>query len=151
MKNVNAILLLIVALLAACTADESNYHVMLTPDQQQLIGQRVDFSATMSRPFTTRTTYHSDGSFNEGDQLRIFRQYAIDASGTTFDVMHEIFRTYHLKADNAPGTSVYFNSDWVPLKGKLKSDFNDQDEKVIDTWCRANAGAYYCSCKTVGT
>lgn len=132
MKNVYAILLLIVVLLAACTADESNYHVMLTPDQQQLIGQRVDFSATMSRPFTTRTTYQSDGSFNEGDQLRIFRQYAIDASGTTFDAKHEIFRTYHLKADNAPGTSVSFNSDWVPLKGKLKSDFNNQDEKVID-------------------
>lgn len=131
MKIRNVIYLFALIWLAACNTEYDGYEAALTPDQQQLIGKRVDFNTTMSRPFTTRTTYQHNGDFNEGDQLRIFRQYAADATGTKFDADHEIFRTYYLKADNAPGTSVSFNSDWVPLKGKLKSDFDDKDNKVI--------------------
>lgn len=121
-------------LLAACTADDSKHDVMLTPDQLQMIGQGVSFSTSMAAPFKTRTTYQSDGSFNEGDQMRIFRQYAVDnTEGTQFDTEHEIFRTYYLKASSAPGTSITFDSDWMPMKDKLKSFFNDKGEKVINS------------------
>ena len=107
--------------LVGCTADDAQWQ--LAPEQQELIGQGVNFSATMAQPFITRSvTYHHDGSFNEGDQMRIFRQYANDNDVTTFDAAGEIFRTYYLKMDYATGTSLSLGSDWLPKAGKLKSD-----------------------------
>lgn len=120
MKIRNTIYWLLAMTMTACTADEADWQ--LTPEQQSLIGQGVDFSATMASPFTTRATYHHDGSFNEGDQMRIFRQYATDATGTAFDATTEAFRTYYLVMNYATGTSVSLNSDWRPMKDKLKSD-----------------------------
>lgn len=120
MKIRNTIYWLLAMAMTACTADEADWQI--SPDQQSLIGQGIDFSATWANPFTTRTTYHHDGSFNEGDQMRIFRQYATDATGTAFDATTEAFRTYYLEMDYATGTSVSLNSDWRPLAGKLKSD-----------------------------
>lgn len=121
----NTIYLFISIALAACTADDMD--LQLTSEQQILIGQGVNFNASMADQFVTRTTYHSDGSFNEGDQMRIFRQYAKsgDATGTTFDEDGEIFRTYYYKMTYAAGTSVSLNNDWLPAPkdyGKLKSD-----------------------------
>ena len=104
------------ALLAACTADDEE---SLSEQQQALMGQGVCFETSIAEPFVTRATYHHDGSFNEGDQMRIFRQYA---DGSSFDATTEAFRTYYLKMDYATGTSVSLNSDWVPMAGKLKSD-----------------------------
>lgn len=109
--------------LVACSADDADWQ--LSPEQQSLIGQRVDFSTSMADPFITRaTTNHHDGSFNDGDQMRIFRQYAKedDNTGTVFDAAGEIFRTYYLKMNYAAGTSVSLESDWIPKDGKLKSD-----------------------------
>jgi len=120
MKIKNTIYLIAAAVLAGCTADDAAWQ--LSPEQQELLGQGVDFSTTMADLFVTRTTYHHDGSFNEGDQMRIFRQYAIDETGTTFDKTNEIYRTYYLKANYAAGTSATINSDWCPLAGKLKYD-----------------------------
>ena len=107
--------------LTACTAEDDD--IRLSYDQQQLIGRAVRFDASMAQPFVTRTTYHHDGSFNEGDQMRIFRQYAVENSnGTLFDASTEAFRTYYLKMNYAAGTSVSLDSDWNPMVGKLKSD-----------------------------
>ena len=122
MKIRNTIYLIAAAVFAACTADDFGWQ--LTPQQEGLIGQGVSFSATMADPFVTRTTYHPDGSFNEGDQMRIFRQYATDESGTTFNAATEIFRTYYYKMNYAAGT-ISLNNDWLPAYedlGKLKSD-----------------------------
>ncbi len=104
--------------LTACTADDD---IVLSDEQQELIGQAVHFDASMAEPFTTRATYRHDGSFNEGDQMRIFRQYA-DATGSVFLTDGEIFRTYYQKVNYAAGTSVSLNADWLPMAGKLKSD-----------------------------
>ncbi len=86
---------------------------------------------------TMCSTYHHDGSFNEGDQMRIFRQYAEKGSSTTFEDT-TIFRTYYLKMDYAAGTSVSLNDDWVPMAGKLKSDskgnLSNQDSGDSLTW-----------------
>ncbi|WP_027455584.1 fimbrillin family protein [Xylanibacter brevis] len=105
--------------LTACTADDDD--IVLSDEQQELIGQAVHFDASMAEPFTTRATYRHDGSFNEGDQMRIFRQYA-DATGSTFLTDGENFRTYYQKVNYAAGTSVSLDADWLPMAGKLKSD-----------------------------
>ena len=116
MKIRHIIYLFTIGLLAACTADDE---ASLNEQQQALLGQGVRFEASIAEPFVTRATYHHDGSFNEGDQMRIFRQYA---NGTSFDATTEAYRTYYLKMDYATGTSVSLNSDWIPMAGKLKSD-----------------------------
>ena len=119
MKRIHIIYLLLAAIaLTACTADDD---IVLSDEQQELIGQAVHFDASMAEPFTTRATYRHDGSFNEGDQMRIFRQYA-DATGSTFLTDGEIFRTYYQKVNYAAGTSVSLDADWLPMAGKLKSD-----------------------------
>ena len=116
MKIRQIIYLFTAIVLSACTADDD---AMLSEEQQALMGQGICFETSIAEPFVTRTTYHHDGSFNEGDQMRIFRQYA---DGISFDATTEAFRTYYLKMDYATGTSVSLNSDWVPMAGKLKSD-----------------------------
>ncbi len=106
--------------LTACSADDDgDWH--LSPEQQTLMGQAVRFDASMAEPFRTRATYRHDGSFNEGDQMRIFRQYAAK-DGSTFLTAGEIFRTYYHKVNYAAGTSVSLDEDWLPMAGKLKSD-----------------------------
>ena len=124
--------------LTACTADDADWQ--LSAEQQQLIGQGLNFSATMADQFVTRTTYNPDGSFNEGDQMRIFRQYA-NPDGTTFDEAKEIFRTYYYKMNYATGTNFSINSDWMPgyqELGKLKYDvdagFSTQTSGDSLTW-----------------
>lgn len=119
MKIKNIIYLLAAVMIASCTVYED---APFRADGSLLIGQRVNFNASMADAFVTRATYHHDGSFNEGDQMRIFRQYAIGTTGTAFDADDEAFRTYYLKMDYAAGTSVSLNQDWVPMAGKLKSD-----------------------------
>ena len=68
MKIRHIIYLFTAIVLTACTADDDMW---LDEEQQSLMGRAVNFSATMADPFVTRTTYHHDGSFNEGDQMRI--------------------------------------------------------------------------------
>jgi hypothetical protein len=128
MMKIKQIIYFCVALsLAACTADDDT--LSLNEEQQSLLGQAVDFSTSMADAFVTRTTYIHDGSFNEGDQMRIFRQYA-DATGSSFE-SDTIFRTYYLKMDYAAGTSVSLNDDWVPMAGKYKMD--SDGKKVVQT------------------
>ena len=119
MMNIKQIIYLFAAIaLAGCTADDDT--LSLNEEQQTLLGHAVDFSTSMADAFVTRATYNHDGSFNEGDQMRIFRQY-VDNTGTSFE-NDTIFRTYYLKKDYATGTSVSLNDDWVPMAGKLKKD-----------------------------
>lgn len=134
MKLKHIIYLFLTLAMTACTADDDMF---LDEEQQSMMGRAVNFSATMADPFVTRTTYRHDGSFNEGDQMRIFRQYAEKGSSTTFEDT-TIFRTYYLKMDYAAGTSVSLNDDWVPMAGKLKSDskgnLSNQDSGDSLTW-----------------
>ena len=116
MKTRTIIYLFIAAVLTACSGYELDRPGV---ENSYLIGHRVNFNASMADMFVTRATYRHDGSFNEGDQMRIFRQYALNS---TFDAGAEAFRTYYLKMDYAAGTQVSLNSDWLPMPGKLKSD-----------------------------
>ena len=128
MKIKSTLYLFAAALLTACSADDADWR--LTPEQQSLMGQGVSFSASMAEPFRTRSTYRHDGSFNEGDQMRIFRQYAVEGSNNTqFDANNEAFRTYYLKVNYAAGTSVSLDNDWLPMADKLKSDLPGETKK----------------------
>ena len=113
--------------LVACTADDVD--IQLSTEQKELIGQGVNFSASMSDQFITRTTYHHDGSFNEDDQMRIFRQYA-NTDGVTFDEANEVFRTYYYKMNYAAGTSVSLNNDWLPAPEGLGKMLKTDDGKI---------------------
>ena len=121
MRNRQLLYSLTLLALASCMAD--NEFLLPGSGQQELIGRAVRFGPSVAEPFATRTTNRHDGSFNEDDQMRIFRQYAVEGSGgTLFDASSEAFRTYYLKMAYAAGTSVSLDSDWGPMAGKLKSD-----------------------------
>ena len=130
MKIRNTIYLFVTIALAACTADDLD--LKLSPEQQTLIGQRVNFSASMADQFVTRTTYHSDGSFNDGDQMRIFCQYAKsgDVTETEFEEGGEIFRTYYYKMNFAAETSVSLDNDWLPAPEKYGKKKKNDDGTV---------------------
>ncbi len=119
MKFRNVIYLFGALALLSCTNDDFR---LQGEEQTSLTGRRVRFSASVADQFMTRATQHHDGSFNEGDQMRIFRQYAIGSGGSVFDGESESFRTYYFKMDYATGTTVSLHSDWFPMDGKLKSD-----------------------------
>ena len=119
MKFRNVIYLFGALALLSCTNDDFRIQ---DEEQTSLTGRRVRFSASVADQFMTRATQHHDGSFNEGDQMRIFRQYAIGSGGSVFDGESESFRTYYFKMDYATGTTVSLHSDWFPMDGKLKSD-----------------------------
>lgn len=88
----------------------------LTPDQRELIGTGVDFSASISELFETKASYaNSDGDFSVGDQLTIYRQYW---TGSAFG--EEEYRQYKLEQKTATGTSIYVGEPkWVPIAGRL--------------------------------
>ena len=125
MKIKHFIYLFTAIVFSACTTDDD---ALLSKEQQSQIGQGVHFDASLSEPFVTRTTYRHDGSFNEGDQMRIFRQYATDNTSTSFNAATEAFRTYYLKMDYATGTATALGSDWLPMEGKLMSDVPGKTE-----------------------
>ncbi len=101
-------------LLAGCSEDETR----LTTAQGELVGKGVNFQTSIAEPFTTRTTYRHDGSFNEGDLMTIYRQYSNDA-GITFDASAGslTYRVYQFDTKYATGTSIALETDWKPKVG----------------------------------
>ena len=135
MKIRNKIYWIAVLVLVACTADDADLE--LTPAQQQLIGQGVNFSASIASPFITRSTNQHNGDFNEGDQMRIFRQYA-DESGTLFEGQEIIYRDYYLKMDYAAGSGVSLNTEWVPMEKDNYLTWENGKTVRFRAWSRSN-------------
>ena len=132
--------------LTACTADDAD--LKLTPEQQELIGQGVNFSASIASPFITRSTNQHNGDFNEGDQMRIFRQYA-DESGASFENQEIIYRDYYLKMDYAAGSGVSLNTEWVPIKKDDYLTWENGKTVRFRAWSRSNlAGKLNSATKT---
>ncbi len=115
MKIRHYIYIALAVLLTGCTEDET----YLTPNQGELMGRGVNFSTSIAEPFTTRTSYHHDGSFNERDIMTIYRQYSHDA-GITFDTSseRETYRVYYYDTKYATGTSIALETDWKPKPGE---------------------------------
>ncbi len=99
-------------MLTGCT-DEGDYGMSYSGE---LLGRSVNFQASIAEPFTTRTTYRHDGSFNEGDIMTIYRQYSNDA-GITFQSSPVTYRVYQYDTKYATGTDIALETDWKPKVG----------------------------------
>ena len=106
-----------VAFLAIATAcsDDDFY---MTKEQEAMIGSAVNFSTSISDPFSSRTTYNHTGAFNEGDMITIFRQYSNDG-GKTFDDSTVGYRVYSYQAKTVSGMNVALNTQWKVKVGKI--------------------------------
>ncbi len=117
--------ILIAFVLVACQQDEMM--PMLTPEQQALIGRAVDFTPSMADCFITRATSYTskdDGSFNQNDRMRIFRNYWNNQTNTWES--QEAYRTYYLKYKYGEG-NISLGTNWLPVSGAKGYDDIDGD------------------------
>ena len=112
----------LLAALAACSDD-----VQLTPEmsreQRQLLGRAVNFNTSIAEAFESRASYNHDGQFNQGDWMKIFRQYSHDG-GLTFDPATTSYRIYYYIPKYAGGTQIVLPNGWQwhVLPGKTGSN-----------------------------
>ena len=69
--------LLLVAMASACSQDDLDVSA-LSPDQRAWIGRAVNFNVSVADPFAKRApsyTNNDDGTFNQNDRMRIYRNY----------------------------------------------------------------------------
>ena len=114
-------------LLAACADDELLMPEM-TPQQEALIGRAVNFNVSVADEFQTRATSYTtndDGSFNQNDRMRIFRNY-MGSNGQWES--EEVYRTYYLK-HNYVGGSISLGTDWMPEADR--QGYDDKDKNGI--------------------
>ena len=124
-KHVYIIYVLLAMLLAACADDELLMPEM-TPQQEALIGRAVNFNVSVADEFQTRATSYTtndDGSFNQNDRMRIFRNY-MGSNGQWESA--EVYRTYYLK-HNYVGGSISLGTDWMPEAGRQGYDDKDKN------------------------
>lgn len=108
MKRLFYILTLLI-FVSACSEDEWMDNE-LTAEQQSMIGSAVNFNVSLADPFETRISYVTNGGFNQGDLMVIYRQYEEDGK---FDWQNEIFRAYDYKYQTAPGIEdIVLSRDW---------------------------------------
>ncbi len=112
MKIRHFIYLAMAMLIAGCTEEE----IYLSSSQDNLIGRAVNFNTSIAEPFSTRTTYRHNGSFNEGDIMTIYRQYS-NNGGMSFVAEPVTYRVYRLDTKYATGTNIELETDWKPLVG----------------------------------
>ena len=131
MKIKNIIVLLSAFIIASCNEDD----MQLTEQQRELIGQAVNFDASMADLFSSRATYRHDGSFNENDQLTIFRQYISANNVNEFDSKSEESRVYVY----APMTSgsISLGAEWKAKNGDSLIWENDKTVR-FRAWGRSN-------------
>ncbi len=106
------------AMLAVAAACNQEDFLPTTEEQQKLLGTAVNFNASISDSFASRTTYRKDGSFNENDLITIYRQYSND-NGNTFDEENEGYRVYSYQPKNLSGMNVSLNTQWKVQAGKI--------------------------------
>ena len=133
MKKIFYYTILLVAILTSMTAcqDDGDYAPM-TSEQKDLLGTAVNFNASIADAFTTRTSYKTDGSFNDNDMMVIYRQYS-DDNGKTFDTSTEGYRVYSYQPKTVSGMSIALNTQWKVLAGKTGY------EKEKDTFTQTDA------------
>ena len=124
-KHVYIIYVLLAMLLAAC-ADDKLLMPEMTPQQEALIGRAVNFNVSVADEFQTRATSYTtndDGSFNQNDRMRIFRNY-MGSDGQWESA--EVYRTYYLK-HNYVGGSISLGTDWMPEADRQGYDDKDKN------------------------
>lgn len=102
-----SVMLIASAVFSSCTDVTDELH--LDEQQAALLGTAVNFSVSMADPFQTRTTYQENGTFNEQDMMRIYRQCWDKTSGTWGE---DAYRTYYYYTQYATGTNIILERDW---------------------------------------
>lgn len=100
----------------------------LTREQQNLIGRAVNFDLSVADAFVTRASTYTDnidGSFNQNDRMRIYRNYY----GTNDWEADEAYRTYRYLYKADATTGIDLGRDWKPEKGRQGwDDWNGDGE-----------------------
>ncbi len=104
----------ILAIATACSDDD----FYMTKEQEAMLGTAVNFNASISDPFMSRTSYNHDGKFNENDLITIYREYSND-NGQTFDESTLGYRVYSYQPKTVSGTGVSINTQWKVQVGKI--------------------------------
>lgn len=132
--------ILLAALLASCTKDGMMND--LTREQQSLIGRAVNFDLSVADAFVTRASTYTDnidGSFNQNDRMRIYRNYY----GTNDWEAVEAYRTYRYLYKADATTGIDLGRDWKPEAGRQGYDdwegtgvYTTKTQEAIDslTW-----------------
>lgn len=93
----------------------------MTPEQVSLIGRAVNFNASYADDYTTRASNYTDnidGSFNQNDRMRIFRNYYEDGAWS----QNEAYRTYRYLYKSDASTGIDLGKDWQPEEGRQGYD-----------------------------
>ena len=126
MKIFRHISYVLLALLAtACAQDDLDVPGM-TPEQRAWIGRAVNFNVSVADAFTHRATSYTnndDGTFNQNDRMRIYRNYLGDDGKWEST---SVYRTYYLKHRYAAG-NISLGVDWLPEAGRQGYDDKDGD------------------------
>lgn len=110
--------LMISLVLTGCSQDDLREY--LSPEQQELIGRAVNFSVSMAEEFSTRSVYtdNYNGSFNQNDRMRIFRNYYENGAWS----QNEAYRTYKYLYKYGATSGFYLGNDWVPEENRQGYD-----------------------------
>lgn len=137
MKIFRHISYVLLALLAtACAQDDLDVPGM-TPEQRAWIGRAVNFNVSVADPFAKRATSYTsidDGSFNQNDRMRIYRNY-LGQDGNWEST--EVYRTYYLMHKYAAG-DIHLGIDWLPESGRQGYDDKDGD-RIYTTFTQTEA------------
>lgn len=113
MTHIHKVLLAMVTVLSL-TACSDDYDVNMSAEQRDLLGRAVNFNVSKGDAFASRITRIEDGSFNENDIMRIYRQYA-DKNGVW--EIGESYRTYYYKTQYASDV-IRLNTSWSVYEGR---------------------------------
>ena len=117
------LLILLTTFLVACQEDEMDMPLR----QQALLGRAVNFNVSVADKFATpnsRYTSIDDGSFNQNDRMRIYRNYW-KTDGTGWE-NESSYRTYNLIHKYVNG-HINLGIDWLPEAGRMGYDDLDGD------------------------
>ena len=121
-------------LLLSCTKDRFRENP-LTPSQEALLGTAVNFNISVAdrfversswKPGTKASSYTSfdNGTFNQNDLMRIYRNYWDDDNRKWSS--QEAYRTYYLRYRYGAG-DIMLGKNWFPEAGRQGFDDKDGD------------------------
>lgn len=121
--------ILLTAFFASCSEEDIlQENAPLTPEQEALIGRAINFNASCADVFYTRASSYTDyydGSFNQNDRMRIYRNYYDSENGQWSD--KEAYRTYRYVYKSDVSTGIDLGKDWQPEDKRRGYDDRDGD------------------------
>lgn len=127
-RNLYILSILLAVLLGGCSDD--GLFDGLTPEQESLLGRAVNFNVSVADEFKTRATGYSsndNGSFNQNDRMRIYRNYWDKDNNKWSDDI--AYRTYYYKYKYGAG-DIDLGKDWLPEKGRRGYDLRKNADET---------------------